>query len=103
VSLIHSGTDIVFEMVRDLGEPTNNFLPFIYNEWLDYLKTNGDCFEHYLCFMNVEGLKNSLMYQGQDLNRNNKVTDDFTRPLNDDINTQIEFSKFIQVFKNHFF
>ena len=41
-------------MVRDLGEPTKQFLPFIYHEWIDNSRIKGDSFDHYLCFFNLD-------------------------------------------------
>ena len=54
---IKMGTDIIFETVRDLGEPINDFLPFIYNQWVNNTIDSGDCFDHYFCFFNVEAFK----------------------------------------------
>ena len=47
-----SSTQIEFEQVRDLGEPINKWIPFIfYNRIIkDY---NYDA---YLCFMNIEDI-----------------------------------------------
>ena len=45
-----SSTQIEFEQVRDLGEPINKWMPFVfYNRRIKY----GD-YETYLCFMNIE-------------------------------------------------
>ncbi len=57
---IKMGTDIIFETVRDLGEPINDFFPFIYNQWVNNACDSGDCFDHYICFFNVEAFKERL-------------------------------------------
>ena len=68
-------------MVRDLGEPTNQFIPFIYNEWIDYSYVNGDQFENYFCFLDIEAFKDQLQNQNQDSQNINSSNDNYKRPL----------------------
>lgn len=55
VSFTH--THIDFEMVRDLGDPTNDWFPFVYYNWV-----NQNRYSQYFCFMNVEKLGYKLHY-----------------------------------------
>ena len=45
-------------MVRDLGDPTNDWFPFVYYNWV-----NQNRYNQYFCFMNVEKLGYKLHYQ----------------------------------------
>ena len=54
----HSGYDknmnclsneLVFELTRDIADPTLDYLPFIFYQKEEYMK-----FEIFLCFLNVE-------------------------------------------------
>ncbi len=41
--------ELVFELIRDLADPTKDYFPFLYYQYVDYEK-----FEIFLCFMNIE-------------------------------------------------
>ena len=52
-----TSTFIDFEQVRDLGEPINKWIPFVFrNRRIKYID-----YEAYLCFMNIEDI--NLNYQ----------------------------------------
>ncbi len=44
-----SSNEIVFELTRDLADPTKDYFPFLF-----YSKVDNEKFEIFLCFMNVE-------------------------------------------------
>ncbi len=44
-----NGIELVFELTRDLADPTKDYIPFIFYQNVDTNK-----FEIFLCFMNVE-------------------------------------------------
>ena len=44
-----NGIELVFEITRDLADPTKDYIPFIFYQNVDETK-----FEIFLCFMNVE-------------------------------------------------
>ena len=44
-----SSNELVFELTRDIADPTNDFFPFLFYQKVDRYK-----FEIFLCFMNVE-------------------------------------------------
>ena len=55
-----SNNELVFELTRDLADPTKDYFPFIFYQSVADLK-----FEIFLCFMNVENAGEYLIEKKQ--------------------------------------
>ena len=73
-----SSNEFVFELTRDLADPTKDYFPFLYYQKIDVQK-----FEIYFCFLNVEA-------SGEYLQKKKKID-------------ELQLSQFIQSFRIQFY